>query len=43
MAQYVVWLNDDGMNDVDKVGGKIASLGEMIGALNAKGVCVPRG
>ena len=43
MAQNVVWLNDVGMGDVDKVGGKNASLGEMIGALSAKGVNVPGG
>jgi len=31
------------MNDVDKVGGKNASLGEMIGQLSASGVRVPGG
>jgi len=43
VTQNVVWLNDVGMDDVDKVGGKNASLGEMIGALGAKGVRVPGG
>ena len=43
MTQNVVWLNEVGISDVDKVGGKNASLGEMIGALGAKGVCVPGG
>ena len=43
MNQSVVWLNDVDMNDIDKVGGKNASLGEMIGALSAKDVRVPGG
>ena len=43
MTQNVVWLNEVGISDIDKVGGKNASLGEMIGALGAKGVCVPGG
>ena len=43
MGDFVVWLNDVGMNDVDTVGGKNASLGEMIGALSKKGVNVPGG
>jgi len=43
VTQNVVWLNEVGISDIDKVGGKNASLGEMIGALGAKGVCVPGG
>ena len=43
MTQNIVWLNEVGISDIDKVGGKNASLGEMIGALGAKGVCVPGG
>ncbi len=30
MVENVVWLDDVSMSDVDKVGGKNASLGEMI-------------
>ena len=43
MTQTTIWLNDVGMDDVDKVGGKNASLGEMIGSLSSKGVRVPDG
>ena len=43
MAEQVLWFNQIGMNDVDKVGGKNASLGEMISGLYNKGVQVPDG
>ncbi|HEX7062720.1 MAG TPA: phosphoenolpyruvate synthase [Woeseiaceae bacterium] len=43
MKPYVVKLEDLGMQDVDKVGGKNASLGEMIGNLADLGVAVPGG
>ncbi len=43
MSENVVWLNDVSISDVDKVGGKNASLGEMIGGLASKGVEVPNG
>ena len=39
----VVWFDTIGMNDVATVGGKNASLGEMIGSLAASGVKVPGG
>ena len=39
----VVWFDTIGMNDVARVGGKNASLGEMIGSLAASGVKVPGG
>ncbi|MDR0807107.1 MAG: phosphoenolpyruvate synthase [Enterobacteriaceae bacterium] len=39
----VVWYNQLGMNDVDRVGGKNASLGEMITNLSELGVSVPNG
>mgnify|MGYP000556527590 FL=1 len=42
-TESVIWLDKVGMNDVHLVGGKNASLGEMIGALSAKGVRVPGG
>lgn len=41
--QYVVWYNQLGMHDVDRVGGKNASLGEMIANLSELGVSVPNG
>jgi pyruvate,water dikinase len=43
LEPYVIKLNELGMNDVDIVGGKNASLGEMISNLNALGVEVPGG
>jgi pyruvate,water dikinase len=43
MSEYVVWLNELGMHDVDRVGGKNASLGEMIRNLAGPGVAVPGG
>lgn len=39
----VVWFDTVGMNDVARVGGKNASLGEMIGSLADSGVKVPGG
>ncbi len=39
----VLWYNQLGMNDVDRVGGKNASLGEMITNLADLGVSVPNG
>ena len=43
MEPYVVKLAELGMNDVERVGGKNASLGEMIGNLKELGVTVPGG
>jgi hypothetical protein len=37
----VLWYNQLGMHDVDRVGGKNASLGEMITNLSELGVSVP--
>ena len=39
----VVWLRDVGMDDVAQVGGKNASLGEMIRGLSEQGIKVPGG
>ncbi|WP_411753749.1 phosphoenolpyruvate synthase [Serratia sp. (in: enterobacteria)] len=39
----VLWYNQLGMHDVDRVGGKNASLGEMITNLSDLGVAVPNG
>jgi pyruvate, water dikinase len=43
MAMRVAWLKDLRLKDLQQVGGKNASLGEMIGALAAAGVRVPGG
>ena len=40
---YTVWFDSLGMHDVERVGGKNASLGEMISHLNKAGVSVPGG
>lgn len=43
MQEYVLWYQQLGMNDVGRVGGKNASLGEMISNLADAGVTVPGG
>ncbi|MGF1759752.1 phosphoenolpyruvate synthase [Photobacterium sagamiensis] len=43
MQKNVVWYDALSMNDVDKVGGKNASLGEMVANLAGAGVKVPNG
>ncbi len=43
MQEYVLWYQSLGMGDVDRVGGKNASLGEMISNLSNAGVQVPGG
>ena len=43
MAQYIQWFKELGMNDVPSVGGKNASLGEMIANLANAGISVPDG
>jgi len=43
MTQNVLWFEELGMNDVAVVGGKNASLGEMISNLKDSGVKVPGG
>ena len=40
---YVIWFENLRMTDVERVGGKNASLGEMISQLTEKGVRVPGG
>ncbi len=42
-SPLVLWYNQLGMNDVDRVGAKNASLGEMITNLSGMGVSVPNG
>jgi pyruvate,water dikinase len=43
VADNVLWFNELNMSDVDRVGGKNASLGEMISNLANAGVNVPGG
>jgi pyruvate,water dikinase len=43
MNQYILWYEELGMSDVNQVGGKNASLGEMISNLANAGVQVPGG
>lgn len=43
LAEHVLWFDTLGMGDVERVGGKNASLGEMISHLAAAGVQVPGG
>jgi pyruvate,water dikinase len=41
--EYILWLNELRMTDLDRVGGKNASLGELISQLSVAGVRVPGG
>ncbi len=43
MSEYIAWFDQLTMNDVGRVGGKNASLGEMISHLSQAGVNVPMG
>jgi pyruvate,water dikinase len=43
LEQYVIKLEELGMDDIEVVGGKNASLGEMISKLSSLGVTVPGG
>ena len=43
VTRYIQWFKDLGMNDVAVVGGKNASLGEMIANLANAGISVPDG
>lgn len=40
---FILWFEDISMDDVGKVGGKNASLGELIRAVEPKGVKIPHG
>jgi len=42
-APHVIWFENLGRNDVPRVGGKNASLGEMVAHLASRGVRVPPG
>jgi pyruvate,water dikinase len=43
MGHHVVWFTEVGVEDVPRVGGKNASLGELIAELTSEGVRVPDG
>jgi pyruvate,water dikinase len=43
LDNYILWFDQLGMHDVERVGGKNASLGEMISNLATAGVSVPTG
>src|ERR1700754_1234784 len=43
MSANVRWFSDLGMDDIEEVGGKNASLGEMVSNLADLGVQVPNG
>ncbi|NNE68583.1 MAG: phosphoenolpyruvate synthase [Pyrinomonadaceae bacterium] len=43
MTKQIAWFNELDMNDVETVGGKNASLGEMIRNLSSAGITVPNG
>ena len=43
MKPQVIWFNQIGIKDIDNVGGKNASLGEMISNLSKLGIRVPDG
>ncbi|WP_349627223.1 phosphoenolpyruvate synthase [Leifsonia sp. C5G2] len=43
MDGFVLWFDEVGMDDVPRVGGKNASLGEMTGSLTPEGIRVPDG
>ncbi|WP_372610313.1 phosphoenolpyruvate synthase [Halomonas sp.] len=43
MEDYILWFDQLGMTDIERVGGKNASLGEMISNLSGTGVTVPGG
>jgi pyruvate,water dikinase len=43
VSENILWFSGLGMNDVGRVGGKNASLGEMISNLSSAGISVPDG
>ncbi len=43
MSNSILWFNDINRFDIEKVGGKNASLGEMICHLTSLGIKVPNG
>ncbi len=43
MQEYIAWYEELNLRDTGRVGGKNASLGEMIAKLSGAGIAVPRG
>jgi pyruvate,water dikinase len=43
LSKYIAWFDSLGLSDINEVGGKNASLGEMISNLSQDGVKVPKG
>ena len=43
MKEYIVWFDQISLDDVSRVGGKNASLGEMISNFSSAGIQVPGG
>jgi len=43
MSEYIKWFNEININDVEQVGGKNASLGEMYQNLREEGIRIPNG
>ncbi|MBD3790064.1 MAG: phosphoenolpyruvate synthase [Campylobacterales bacterium] len=43
MSKYIKWFKEIGIEDVERVGGKNASLGEMYQNLTAHGIRIPNG
>jgi len=41
--EHLLWLDEIGLRDIEKVGGKNASLGEMLRHLSSNGIRVPEG
>ncbi len=42
-SELIMWFDDVNIGDVPKVGGKNASLGEMIGSIRKEGIRIPNG
>jgi pyruvate,water dikinase len=43
LNNHVIWLNKLSIGDIDKVGGKNASLGELLTQLSSKSISIPDG
>ena len=43
MVSYIKWFDEIGLNDINEVGGKNASLGEMISNFSELDIKIPYG
>lgn len=41
MSEYIKWFDEININDIERVGGKNASLGEMYQNLSKEGIRIP--